>query len=36
VAAEGRELAVEKTPHGSRVVVPRLDVHGMVVGELEP
>ncbi len=32
---EGRELAVEKTKHGSRVVVPRLDVHAMVVAELK-
>jgi len=32
---EGRDLKVESTPGGSSVVVPRLDVHAMVVGELE-
>lgn len=30
----GEELAVEETAEGFRVVVPRLDVHGMVVAEL--
>jgi hypothetical protein len=33
---EGRDLKVEPTPGGPSVVVPRLDVHAMVVGELEP
>ncbi|WP_205678872.1 alpha-amylase family protein [Aquisphaera insulae] len=33
---EGIELAVERTAAGSRVVVPRLEVHSMVVGELDP
>jgi hypothetical protein len=33
---EGRDLEVESTPGGPSVVVPRLDVHAMVVGELEP
>jgi hypothetical protein len=33
---EGRDLKVESTPGGPSVVVPRLDVHAMVVGELEP
>jgi hypothetical protein len=32
---EGRDLEIKKTPSGSRVTVPRLDVHSMVVGELE-
>jgi hypothetical protein len=32
---EGRELATSRTPEGTRVVVPRLDIHTMVVGELE-
>jgi len=32
---EGKELKLEKTPAGTSVVVPRLDVHSMVVGELE-
>ncbi len=32
---EGTALAVEATPQGTRVVVPRLDVHAMVVGELD-
>jgi hypothetical protein len=31
----GRELAVELTEAGPRVTVPRLDVHAMVVAELE-
>jgi hypothetical protein len=32
----GKELAVRKTARGTSVTVPRLDVHTMVVGELEP
>ena len=32
---EGKELKIEKTPAGTSVVVPRLNVHSMVVGELE-
>ena len=32
---EGKELKAEKTAGGTSVVVPRLDVHSMVVGELE-
>ena len=32
---EGKELRIEKTAGGTSVVVPRLDVHSMVVGELE-
>ena len=31
----GEDLKVEATPGGSSVVVPRLDVHAMVVAELE-
>jgi hypothetical protein len=31
----GLELKITPTPEGSSVVVPRLDVHAMVVGELE-
>ena len=31
----GKELPMEKTAAGIRVVVPRLDVHSLVVGELE-
>ena len=31
---EGRDLKVEATPRGPSVVVPRLDVHSMVVAEL--
>jgi len=31
----GQTLKVEKTATGSSVVVPRLDVHSIVVGELE-
>jgi hypothetical protein len=31
----GQELRVGITPAGSTVVVPRLDVHAMVAGELE-
>ena len=33
---EGRDLKPEPTPGGPSVVVPRLDVHSMVVAELEP
>ncbi len=33
---EGRDLAPSRSPQGTTVVVPRLDVHSMVVGELEP
>lgn len=33
---EGLELEAEITPQGTTVIVPRLDVHSMVVGELEP
>jgi hypothetical protein len=32
---EGKELDVTRGPAGASVVVPRLDVHSMVVGELE-
>jgi hypothetical protein len=32
----GQELRIERTPSGSTSVVPRLDVHVMVVGELAP
>jgi hypothetical protein len=32
---EGTDLAVEKTREGTTVVVPRLEVHSMVVGELD-
>ena len=32
----GVDLPIERTPTGSSVTVPRLDVHAMVVGELEP
>lgn len=32
---EGKELEIRKTPAGTLVVVPRLDVHTMVVAELE-
>jgi Beta-galactosidase trimerisation domain len=31
---EGKELEIRKTAEGSTVVVPRLEVHSMVVGEL--
>ena len=31
----GQELKVEETPAGSSVVVPRLDIHAMIVGELK-
>ncbi|OWK44547.1 beta-galactosidase trimerization domain-containing protein [Fimbriiglobus ruber] len=31
----GKALEMQKTATGTRVVVPRLDVHAMVVGELE-
>ena len=33
---EGRELPLEPTEQGVRVVVPRLDVHTLVVAELKP
>jgi hypothetical protein len=32
---EGKELRIEKTSAGTRVVVPRLEVHSIVVGELD-
>jgi len=32
---EGQDLKVERAPGGPSVVVPRLDIHSMVVGELE-
>lgn len=32
---DGLELAAETTPEGTRVIVPRLERHAMVVGELE-
>lgn len=32
---EGKVLQMSKGPTGTGVVVPRLDVHSMVVGELE-
>ncbi len=32
---EGKDLTIKKTPEGTNVIVPRLDVHAMVVGELE-
>ncbi len=32
---EGKELAMERTATGTSVVVPRLEVHSLVVGELE-
>ena len=32
---EGKELEIRKTAAGSRVIVPRLDVHSMVVAELQ-
>ena len=32
---QGQELPIERTPEGVRVVVPRLELHSMVVGELE-
>jgi hypothetical protein len=31
----GQDLKVEVSPSGSSVVVPRLDIHAMVVGELK-
>jgi Hypothetical glycosyl hydrolase 6 len=31
----GTDLAMEKTSEGIRVVVPRLEIHGILVGELE-
>lgn len=32
---EGRDLETHLTPQGTTVIVPRLDIHTMVVGELE-
>lgn len=32
---EGRNLDIQKTPRGTIVIVPRLEVHAMVVAELE-
>ena len=32
---EGLELKAQPVPAGTSVLVPRLDVHSMVVGELE-
>ena len=32
---EGKEPETQRTPDGIRVTVPRLEVHSMVVGELE-
>lgn len=32
---EGKELPIVRRPQGSSVVVPRLDVHSMVVAEIE-
>ena len=32
---EGTELEAETSPEGTSVMVPRLEVHSMVVGELE-
>jgi hypothetical protein len=32
---EGKDLEIRKTAEGARVTVPRLEVHAMVVGELE-
>ena len=32
---EGQDLKIHKTAAGPRVIVPRLNVHSMVVGELE-
>ena len=33
---DGQALKVDTTPQGKSVVVPRLDIHAMVVAELEP
>jgi hypothetical protein len=33
---ENKELEIKRTENGSQIVVPRLDEHSMVVGELEP
>jgi hypothetical protein len=33
---EGKDLVARSSPGGTSVVVPRLDVHTMVVGELDP
>jgi hypothetical protein len=35
VEPEGRDVEVQKTAKGVSVIVPRLDVHSMVVAELE-
>jgi hypothetical protein len=35
VEPEGKDLEMRKTVEGTRVIVPRLDVHSIVVGELE-
>ena len=35
VEPEGRDLEMRKTAEGTCVIVPRLDVHSIVVGELE-
>ena len=32
---EGQDLRVDRAPGGLTVVVPRLDIHSMVVGELD-
>ena len=31
----GRELEMKTTPAGIRIVLPRLDVHAIIVGELD-
>lgn len=36
VEPEGKELKIDKGAKGSKVTVPRLEVHAMVVAELEP
>jgi hypothetical protein len=33
---EGRALDLETTPTGTQIIVPRLEVHTLVVAELEP
>jgi hypothetical protein len=33
---EGRDLAIQRGAEGASVIVPKLDVHAMVVAELEP
>jgi len=32
---DGLDLKVERAPEGSSIIVPRLDIHSMVVGELD-